>query len=83
MLPGSGNGVLRQMSNRRKRLERPESAPLDPRDRRLRANLTPARQQQQTLVGQRFVGKRNIVPDLPEEIGVAAQDDALDSLGRR
>jgi hypothetical protein len=56
--------------------------PLDPRDGRLRANLKPARRQQQRLRGLAFVGKRN-APDSAEAIHVDAQDEALDSLGRQ
>jgi hypothetical protein len=47
----------------------------------LRANLDPARRQQQRLTGLRFVGKRN-APDSAEAIDVDAQDDLLDSIGR-
>lgn len=71
------------MSNRRsKGREYAEKPPLDPRDGRLRANLSPARRQQQRLRGLGFVGKRN-APDPAEAIDVDAQDDALNSLRRQ
>jgi hypothetical protein len=70
------------MSNRRTTGRQFAERPRDPRDGRLRANLKPARQQQQRLTGLRFVGKLN-APDSAEAIDVDAQDDALDSLGRQ
>lgn len=70
------------MSNRRTTGRRFSEKPADPNDGRLRANLKPGRQQQQRLIGLRFVGKRNM-PDSAEPIDVNAQDDMLDSIGRR
>ena len=72
------------MSNRRATRRRFLEKPVDSNDRRLRTNLKPARQQQQRLIGLRFVGKGNM-PDSAEPIDVmlrmtcsiASADDEL------